>query len=718
LERKDATVLLTLLLGLSLIGDAIPIRFILDAYVSPHMLPSDGDAWTENNNATYPWRFKGPYIDTFSWETDAQNGTYSLRVNHTASKKYLCFYLDMGSLQDLRSYDILFLRFKIADGELANLMVYTSDSGCLAGNQYRVSLGNPDEATWLSYSIPLHSLTVYSGSPSLSSIRYVTIYSSGVGWADGTKIYIDAMCFQSFSITSPARDDSFLPNFFGLFPQYVDKRVVYNGASFTSVYDFINVTTGEPQGSQYLEGEAIGQDIFALSIAYNLSKSPYIGNKLKAYLNWLDELEHESYGAVRNYYSNSTKRFSAHAESLYNGWCLGGLSYYYAVSGNTTAKNLADKLRSFLVDKMWNTTKKSFNSIFDISTGEVSQYWLSDDAMRDGAVDLGLSAYYRFVQNNATVKSIVDENLNKWLSKKSTALNYTFADSFEAFSYLRWGFYQAYKAFNNQTYKTIAFYSPEVVANNYLINGNASVLFNFRFFKDSAASNKLDGWGLANNILLNIHIYEDTNLEYIKNITERNIWEWFSAVKTSIWATPRYKNSKSVEDTRSWTASSLFIYATLVKLYFSHYKPLTPYTIVTTEKIASQSYTPKKLNLTISASKAETSSIEVYVGDNGEPKDVYVTKGALSWSYSASSRIITLTVSHNDQANILIDWRIPGDVNRDGKVDSSDLSAVSLAYGSDSTKLNWNSESDFNRDGGITVSDLFNLSRNYGKTGL
>jgi len=57
-----------------------------------------------------------------------------------------------------------------------------------------------------------------------------------------------------------------------------------------------------------------------------------------------------------------------------------------------------------------------------------------------------------------------------------------------------------------------------------------------------------------------------------------------------------------------------------------------------------------------------------------------------------------------------------GDVNRNGKVDSSDLLDMSKAYGSDPSKPNWNSDCDLNNNNKVDASDLFNLSKNYGKS--
>jgi len=124
------------------------------------------------------------------------------------------------------------------------------------------------------------------------------------------------------------------------------------------------------------------------------------------------------------------------------------------------------------------------------------------------------------------------------------------------------------------------------------------------------------------------------------------------------------------------------------------------------------------LTFTVSAPSGTTSISKVYCGDKGEPMTVCTSNGTLAWSYNASTTILTLNVVHASPASILVDWRIPGDVNGDNKVDASDLFDLSKAYGSESSKPNWNPDCDFNWDGKIDTSDLFNLSKNYGKTKL
>jgi len=59
--------------------------------------------------------------------------------------------------------------------------------------------------------------------------------------------------------------------------------------------------------------------------------------------------------------------------------------------------------------------------------------------------------------------------------------------------------------------------------------------------------------------------------------------------------------------------------------------------------------------------------------------------------------------------------KIIGDVNGDGKIDASDLSDFSEAYGATFGIPNWNPSCDFNTDNKVEVSDLINLGKNYGE---
>ena len=132
--------------------------------------------------------------------------------------------------------------------------------------------------------------------------------------------------------------------------------------------------------------------------------------------------------------------------------------------------------------------------------------------------------------------------------------------------------------------------------------------------------------------------------------------------------------------------------------------------------VTSFNYENNKLALTINGNSGQTSTTKVYCGDKGEPTAVYARNGTLTWSYNASTTILTLNIVHSGPANILVDWRIPGDVNGDGDVDGSDLFDLGKAYGSKLGDPNWNLDCDFNWDSKVDASDLFDLSKNYERT--
>ena len=58
---------------------------------------------------------------------------------------------------------------------------------------------------------------------------------------------------------------------------------------------------------------------------------------------------------------------------------------------------------------------------------------------------------------------------------------------------------------------------------------------------------------------------------------------------------------------------------------------------------------------------------------------------------------------------------IPGDINKDTKVNHKDLLTLAAAYGSSSDKPNWNPNTDMNEDGEVNHKDLLILASNYGK---
>lgn len=75
---------------------------------------------------------------------------------------------------------------------------------------------------------------------------------------------------------------------------------------------------------------------------------------------------------------------------------------------------------------------------------------------------------------------------------------------------------------------------------------------------------------------------------------------------------------------------------------------------------------------------------------------------------------ITITNTESGPAAVVL---YPGDVNSDNRVNLTDFSQLSTAYGSTPASPNWNARADFNLDARVNLSDFSLLSSNYGKIG-
>jgi uncharacterized protein (DUF2141 family) len=63
----------------------------------------------------------------------------------------------------------------------------------------------------------------------------------------------------------------------------------------------------------------------------------------------------------------------------------------------------------------------------------------------------------------------------------------------------------------------------------------------------------------------------------------------------------------------------------------------------------------------------------------------------------------------------LVTVSIPGDINGDFKVDSTDLALLQNAYGSKPGDSNWSPNADINGDGKVSLQDLVILAQHYGQ---
>ncbi len=85
------------------------------------------------------------------------------------------------------------------------------------------------------------------------------------------------------------------------------------------------------------------------------------------------------------------------------------------------------------------------------------------------------------------------------------------------------------------------------------------------------------------------------------------------------------------------------------------------------------------------------------------------TKTDADYSYTFTN----VTEDHTLHASF---YNLPGDVNGDCTVSTSDLRSLRKAYGSSSEDSNYNSRADINQDGQVSTSDLRTLRKNFGSS--
>jgi len=145
--------------------------------------------------------------------------------------------------------------------------------------------------------------------------------------------------------------------------------------------------------------------------------------------------------------------------------------------------------------------------------------------------------------------------------------------------------------------------------------------------------------------------------------------------------------------------------------------PTTPYVTETTHPLfLSSKYESEKLTLSISGATGQTSTTRVHCGVKGKPTAVYASNGTLTWSYNASTTILTLNVTHASPTRILIYWKIPGDVNDNGIVDLHDLAKIGKAYEVTPVDPKWDEDCDINGDAIIDIFDIGITSAHWGES--
>ncbi len=147
------------------------------------------------------------------------------------------------------------------------------------------------------------------------------------------------------------------------------------------------------------------------------------------------------------------------------------------------------------------------------------------------------------------------------------------------------------------------------------------------------------------------------------------------------------------------------------KIYFDQYW----FSVENANLTVLKFFTSYQLIFAINAPSQSISITKVYVDEWGEPTSVYASSGTLTWSYDQSVKMLTFTATHSSRVEISVDWRITGDIDRDGDVDYDDFVILAGAYGSRRGQPAYEPEADFDIDGDVDYDDFIALAGNYGK---
>lgn len=665
-----STVFLFILLG-SVVSQLAAFSFPTSttvAYALPDMSPSDGDTWTESSSSTFTWTT--PFSnDTIELTTEMQYvGANSLKVSHTSNTTSVSFRLDLKSEQDFSGYDaIAFWLF--LQGKRSSSFSILAGSSLPSYNRYAFRLGyfdSFDNVTWIRVVVPLNAFFASIGSPSWSRVQYIEFQDAYRTANDNTTLYLDGLRFTDFEapILSENENDILLPNFFYAVSKFGDKRIVYNHVAYNTLYAYLDIGTGAPSNYvvEGLESQSLGQTLFALATAYNVTKSVYLKTKIDAYTLWIDRLRSQTqYKGIRNYFFNNSIAFSTSAETLQNGWVLAGVSYMYNITGETIYKNIADDIRTMLVDQLWNSTTNWFNKGINTENGGISTYSWRNDIQ--GSAVLGLSAYYRLVSANETVRDCVQKCLNTQLTKPFSSAHEAFTSfNFEYDSYMHWGYYEAYKAFHNDIYWKYALAQSQInlAYNMVYLNGSMGYRNNFVPMSQDSQYGYLDEWGATSSLLLLLFLNEETGDSKILQSFRKTMFDHIAMVKTSLWLVSRYRNAPTSSyeaqfNTKSWQPTQAFIYTSLVKYYYNEYRPLRPFPLLSTQEVKAVQWTPQTAPLWNSVTEVSSdggnATVLMYVPYDNEtekpfPNDYWqhYINDAIQWGshWDAPNRILNL----------------------------------------------------------------------------
>ena len=660
-RQKKASVVacLLFLLGLGLFAGITPQdSFIPKVNAASPYLPVDGDAWTENNNASYPWIAHATTKDTISFSTEkVKVGSYSFEVNHTYAATQMAFSVDIGASTDFSSYAFMsmwiYLQRSIVPTALS--VVDWQTTGRFSGNKYEFQT-NVDINRWQKIVVPLDAW-LNSTAPVWTNRRYLCIQVFGLIATDFSVLYVDGIRFETswdyYSETNSV-DETILPNLWA-FVENNQKVATYLGTNYQSTYTY-TALNGSHQ-YETLESEALGFTIYALVMAYNASGHQLLLDEAKEYATWLMKFQHSTKKGFSHWYNNATGNFDNIASATYNGWILAGLSFLYSKTADIALKTALDSAANFWASTMWDAPNmwfdKSYNMITSTKTDELS--W---EDMPQGIMMCGMWSYYKWVNQNATILSIMNAHSNKGFSQ--TANNrYAFAvTNGEETVYMNYGFFSAYLAMNNATYKERLFRFQNFVLTNNMLNQNATI-YQAATLSDLKSTYGFEGWGWAISLPLLLEMYRIQANANLLNYIEMAFWDLLPQIKTSysVMAFTRYRGSSTdMAMYQQVVGLNAFLYAGLCIYYNLVYQPSSPYLISTTRNVTSTDYSNEQLAFTVSASSGQTSTTKIYCGNLQKPKQVDGLTSTGTWTYDDGTKILTITDTHSSSLTFTVSW--------------------------------------------------------------
>lgn len=626
--------------------------------------PADGDTWTENNNATYVWKFHTSYKDTMAWTTtDTHEGSYALNVTHTKPVANMYFRLVFDQTYDVSSYDGVFCWLKITSPDVSftfKMAMNPTDTNWDAVNQLVTPLGaymETKNATWIKIFCPLFLFDA-SGNANLTSVRQIYFIVTAVGSADNTEVLVDNLYFTTFDVEgqTPTTDQmKIMPlAFYNLKLGQYDETI--SGTTYTTSYDWQNLTDNTVTGTT-LETEVLGQQIFALAFAYNRSRFDFYLTEAERLVNILllgQQTNGLGAGGFSNYFSAGS--WNNILSSVYNGWILAGLSQLYGVTSNTTYKTACDSLRNYLTGVMWNNTHACFNSQFD-NTTQVVTYGTGYSTMRDGSCSMGIATYHRFVSANTTVLNCLNAVLNNILNLVNPyGQRMTFENKYEDHSYQMWGMWQAFQITSNTTYKNSFLNTSKILINTYMknpsLNGSATRHVGEQYVW-GIAGNYMDGWGLHNSLPLLVLANEIEPQSYFINALELSLFNHLSLTQDDAGGFQR-ANTVLYADRQYYGTPAFILLAS--ELYNQH-KETALYVPASTGLISEITETTDEMTITLTGTG--TTTTYVYCGNKGKPAVI----GASSIDWIEQTRMLIFTVAQSSTNKVALKWGFAGSSN-------------------------------------------------------